>query len=79
MSFGPCEGCKDLAPRLPVRLHGDLVALCCTCRKKVERHDATPAAPYVEVDELPARAHVPCDPDVYQLDTLSYINQRGVR
>lgn len=74
-----CHACFQRAPREKVRVNGQMLRLCCDCRKKVRRHDARPLLPVVRVGEIIERRTPVFVDDVTPLDVLSYVNQRGVK
>lgn len=73
-----CEGCRDEALLLPVRVFGRVVGLCCDCRKHLDRHDREPEVRVEQVETIAPTRHVAID-EPSHLDALSYLHQRGCR
>lgn len=73
-----CGGCREEALLLPVRVLGQVVGLCCTCRKHLDRHDREPEVRVERVDSITPTRHVAID-ETGPLDVDAYLHQRGCR
>lgn len=74
-----CEGCHEVAPRLPVRVFGRALALCCDCRRLVERKDRTPLVKIKRVEVLTITRHVSMFDEPGPYDVYAQLRRRGIK